>query len=122
QAGSPGAEATNCARVVLRAGPVRPLRVPQPETEPPVVRRLPPEARQHAVEPGDLDGHGFRERLACDAMRLLQLARERAEIADRAADGRAGRACKLLPGPIPDVVKVVGERHLGAPGDPRSGN
>src|SRR3954468_6642787 len=52
--GAAAAEVPERARRVARAGPVRGLPVPQLEADAPVVRLLPPEARQDAGEAREL--------------------------------------------------------------------
>ena len=107
------------ARRVARACPVRILRVAQLEPEAPVVRLLPPEARQHADETGELHRARFLERLRRDSCRLAQLAGEHEQIVERSLDTRARRAGEDGGRVPPHVREVLGERHRRPLGDQR---
>ena len=102
------AEMPERPRRVARARPMRRLRVAQLEAEPPVVRLLPAEARQHADEPGELHRARLLERLRRDARRLAQLAREHEQIVERPLHARARRAGEDGGRPSPHVREVVG--------------
>ena len=79
----------NVARRVALPGPVRPLRVPELEAEPPVVRVVAAEARQDAAEARELHARRLGQRLAREPRRLQELARDLDEPARAAARGRA---------------------------------
>ena len=88
------------ARRVQGARPVRRLAVAQLEAEAPVVRVLPAEARDDADEPRELNGARFVERLLRDPFRMLQLVRERYEVAE-AAPRRPNQRSPRAPHPSP---------------------
>ena len=90
------------------------LRVAQLEAEPPVVRLHAAEPRQHAGEPWELDGGRLGEGFRGNPLRLEQLARDLEERFERGFHPGRGRAGERE---APDLLEVVGERHLGPLGD-----
>ena len=94
------------------------LAVAELEAEAPVVRLLPAEARQHAVEAGELHGRRLVERLAArSASARAARARPRAAARASASTPEAARAGERE---APHVLEVRGERHLGALADERA--
>src|SRR6059058_1592847 len=74
---------------VARAGPMRPLLVPQLESEAPVVGIHPAEAGQHADETRERHSSRLGERLGCDERGRQQLPAEREQVVERSADTRS---------------------------------
>ena len=101
---------------VLRPRPVRRLRVPELETEPPVVRLHAAEPRQDADQAGELHRGRLGERLGGDERRGEQLPPHPREVAERPANPGGRRALELRREPQRlehRAAQVVGERHLG---------
>ena len=85
-----------CSRRVARARPVRRFRVPDLETQPPIVGPLHAVSGQHAVQAGKLHGRRVGVHLRRDRRRAQQVTGECRQIRDRRGRAETGRLCAAV--------------------------